>query len=543
MKTILFSALAVLSVLSGFAEGPKIDIVTGADPHRLVTLSAEQLSGQFERLFDAEVKISAKLADGAKHVVLLGSPDTNPAIPASAWPKELGDEAHFLKTVDGKLIAGGGSSPAGYWAACELGRHFGFRYLLHGDFPPLDTPEFSLDGFDVVFEPNIQVRAWKSVPRGPASQESWGIAEHQQLLGQLAKLKFNQVILKFDPGQPFIDSGDGETGGVLWNGEEFRVDGESAGRSVFDRASVFENPDFAGKTTYVERVEAGKKLANGIVKTAHDLGMKTSIEVDKSHAAAARTTYEDADWADGQLTPVRLGQKNGGILPQLVTSSLPGKLADVRESSEGFAVECAILGDHEADVAYLSLASFDAEITPRAALDDLVTPICGEGVSDRLALGFAAIEKVSALIEKEDPDFATPDPDMFMEHYRSSEAEPEWWAEAAGLYGEAVNEMYRGNTRSRDGARQFVLYHAKRYTFALHYISAVQAARAAGVANGGGDEDVHVESLESSVEAMHNALAIYTEVVRDNSDRGVIAVLNKYGYRPLLEALEDAPPP
>jgi len=107
---------------------------------------------------------------------------------------------------------------------------------------------------------------------------------------------------------------------------------------------------------------------------------------------------------------------------------------------------------------------------PRQALDDLITPICGEGVAARLANGFAAIEEVSALIEKEDPDFAVPDPKMLMEHFESAEPAPEWRAKAAKLYGTAVNEMYRGNTRARGGARPFILYHAKYFTFALHYI-------------------------------------------------------------------------
>ena len=84
---------------------------------------------------------------------------------------------------------------------------------------------------------------------------------------------------------------------------------------------------------------------------------------------------------------------------------------------------------------------------PTDTLDQFATPICNEGVSERLAMGFAAIEKASALIEKNDPDFALPAPDMFMKHYESGKPAPEWWAEAKGLYGEAVNEMYRSNTR------------------------------------------------------------------------------------------------
>ena len=195
------------------------------------------------------------------------------------------------------------------------------------------------------------------------------------------------------------------------------------------------------------------------------------------------------------------------------------------------------------DVYYLSRASFDAKITPAESLVDLVKPICGDGVVERLSNGFAAIEEVSALIEKNDPDFAVPDPKMFMENYLSSEPAPEWWAKATELYGTAVNEMYRGNTRARDGARPFILYQAKHFTFALHYMMAVDAARKAGIARAAKDTEGQVENLEVAVEQMHNALGIYADVARDNSDRGVIAVLNKYAYRPLTKELNELPLP
>ncbi|HUY92798.1 MAG TPA: hypothetical protein VMV10_28920 [Pirellulales bacterium] len=52
-----------------------------------------------------------------------------------------------------------------------------------------------------------------------------------------------------------------------------------------------------------------------------------------------------------------------------------------------------------------------------------------------------------------------------------------------------------------------------------------------------------LEHLEAAVEAMYNALHALGEVAADQSDRGVIAVLAEYGYRPLVaefEKVEDA---
>ena len=54
-----------------------------------------------------------------------------------------------------------------------------------------------------------------------------------------------------------------------------------------------------------------------------------------------------------------------------------------------------------------------------------------------------------------------------------------------------------------------------------------------------GDSEKLIEHLEKAVESMYNALNAYGEVARDSCDRGVIAVLNEYGYRPLKKELES----
>ena len=88
-----------------------------------------------------------------------------------------------------------------------------------------------------------------------------------------------------------------------------------------------------------------------------------------------------------------------------------------------------------------------------------------------------------------------------------------------------------------------MLYHAKRLEFAVEYLNSVEALRLAGQAKAKGDTAKQLEHLEKAVESMYNGLSALGEVARDNSDRGVIAVLNEYGYRPLkaeFEAVEKA---
>jgi len=81
-------------------------------------------------------------------------------------------------------------------------------------------------------------------------------------------------------------------------------------------------------------------------------------------------------------------------------------------------------------------------------------------------------------------------------------------------------------------------YYEKRLEFAMEYLNSVEALRLAGQAKGKRETANQLEHLEKAVEAMYNGLSALGEVARDNSDRGVIAVLNEYGYRPLKKEFE-----
>lgn len=518
--------LGILALpLSGLAEGPSVVILQSPEAPDLEKVAAEELSGILEKLFDADVSTRAEPSGEDQNIILLGNKETNPAIEevaGDAWPSDLGEQDHLLRSLDrdgrNVLLVGGGSPIATLWATYELGHHFGMRYTLHEDFLPVEMPQFTLTGIDIILRPNVEKRAWRILEPGLAGMESWGLESHRKLLRQLRKLKFNWLASTTRNPEQFSQAG-------------IDVSGDRAGRAVFAGEKTFDNPDLAEASDSADRKESGEKLIGRIQSEALDLGFSTVTVPYEGESPGIRT--------------IHLSQPQGGVLPQFFTGRLPGELDSVREESsiEGFAVRCWIPGNLNQDIYFLSRASFNADLTPRQALDELITPICGEGVSERLANGFAAIEEISRLIEAEDPDFSIPDPKMFVRHLESTDEAPEWWGKATELYGTAVNEMYRGNTRARGGARPFILYHAKYFTFALHYMTAVQSARDAARAKDADDTEAYVEHLEAAVEAMHNALQIYADVARDNSDRGVIAVLNEYGYLPLLEALNEAPLP
>ncbi len=708
-----------------YAGGPKVHVVVGPEAPRLERFAAKELAAQFKQLFEAQVTVTDKTPAGADHLILVGSPATNPAVQklaGSTWPK-LTDQGHLLRSVDKggakALLVGGGSPAATLWAVYELGQRFGVRYLLDGDVFPAEQPRLKLTGFDAVMEPALRLRTWRTINDFAIGPESWGLADQKKLLGQLAKLKFNRIMLAVYPWQPFAHyefKGVKKQTGLLWYGYRYPVGGDTAGRGAFKGAREFTNPDFDGKTTYQEMTQAGVTLARGIIDAAHDLGMTAGLAISplefpkefaavlpkakvihglekltigpgplqppddplfKELAATQIRAYLDTyptidalylslpefpDWiehhakawqrldertgvgkvadlkqllesarkrtltasgdrgvrslqgnitaldffhnllddpsllkrkdgrivevtiaeVDAALLPVldrvlpkgasalhfidytarrvaahkdmlrptktpsslilTLADDNVGVLPQLATRSLHLLVGELHKHRwQGFSTRYWIPGDLHPTVHYLARASFDPKLTPQAAYEDLIDPICGPGVSQRLIKALDMIEKATETIDRNDLGFTFPVPGMVMRHYNANPLPP-WWKTVRDLYAGAMDEVYRANTRARDGvkARPYMVYYAKRLEFAFFYMTSLEALRLAGQAKAKGDAKTQLEQLEAATEALYDGLSAYSEVARDQSDRGVIAVLNEYGYRPLRKELDAA---
>ena len=724
----LVAGLALWSLWAQFAtaqDSPRVDVVLGPNAPPLEKFAASELAEQFQKLFNAKVEIGEALPEKFDHLIVLGSPATNPAIAklGKLWPK-VGDQGHLLRSVDWKqkraLIVAGESPVATLWGVYELGRHFGIRYMLFGDLYPIEPPQLQLGDIDLVFQPKLQVRAWRTINDFAIGPESWGLAEHQKVLRQLAKLKYNRVVLSLYAWQPFVDfefGGVHKETGVLWYGYQYPVDGDIAGRGVFRGAKLFENPDFVGAKTYADRVQAGTRLASGIINEAKKLGMETGISLSplefprefaaalpgakkmvgledltigpganqriddprmmglvKKQIQAYLDTYPNVDhlyltlpefpeWSEqaeeswkaldartgvGRLTSLdkltdaarsrkligsgdrgiralrgnitaleffgrllaekdfgktstgkrvtvtlvevdsalysvldrvlpkgvetlhfvdytarrvaanrellkqvptqkipsslilTLADDNVGVLPQMSYTALATLVEELKAGGWlGFSTRYWAIGDLDLATTYLSRASFANDLSPREVLTDLLTPVLGAGTIDRTVKAFDLVEEATNLIDDHDVGFSFPIPNVIMKHYASTEPVPAWWGEAKDKYAQAMDEMYRVNTRAREGGRQFSLYFARRFEFGAEYISCIESVRRAAIAKSKNDHETHIAELEKAVESLNTALNALAAVARSNSDRGMIAVLNQYGYRPLKKELES----
>jgi hypothetical protein len=188
--------------------------------------------------------------------------------------------------------------------------------------------------------------------------------------------------------------------------------------------------------------------------------------------------------------------------------------------------------------AYLvTRAAWTPALTAERAFADLIAPICGEGVWERLHKGIQLIDAASHPGDNVEPLPMPAGVEFVRSQFDSGRPAPEWWAESRDRLSKAMDELYRANQRSHPAARPMLMYHAKRLEFAINYLTALEELRTAGVERRAGRVAGQREHLEKAIEASYNGLNNLGEVARDPSDRGRIAVLNEWVHRPLVREL------
>lgn len=534
MKTRFVFAI-LLTLTFARADGPAVAVVTGPSPAPLEQQAAKELEKSLVALFDAKVTLTDTPAE-APHLILLGHPDTNPAVKAAigeSWPADLGEQGHLVKSTKQGLVLGGGSPVATLWAVAEYAHLNGIRVVPNGEFLPVERPAFTLDGFDTLLRPSQEVRAWRTLGTSPASQAVWGADDLAALFRRLALMKFNRVVFPMQPSQVF--AGAVAEGSGIWEGDPIDVTGDLAGRSVFKGAKVFDHPALATATSAEARRDAAVAFVKSALISAAEAGLTTQIELESDREEdfeQIAALYPEAGSVSGMAgeSVLEAGWLGGGFFPY------PEILDAAKGNERGFQLHTRFPGDQSAAIAKRARESWNGAGDPDNTTTMILLPICGDGVAEPFDNGIKSLTEAGRLILDEDPTFVSAG---FMRFYESAEPVPAWWSGAKDLYAKAMGEFYRANTRARDGARPLILRYAKRATFALHYVTAAEAARKAGIAKAAGDDDGRIENLELAIEAMHNALAIYAEVASEPGDAGAIALLNQQAYTPLLEALEE----
>ena len=128
-------------------------IVVGPNAPALERFAASELQRYLRILFGPTVPVVEDEAGATAPAVLIGSPQTNPAVGSSGlargWPS-TSDQGIVLRggAAEQTWAVGGGSPVATMWAVYELVERLGVRYLLSGDVFPDDPGPLRLPDLD-----------------------------------------------------------------------------------------------------------------------------------------------------------------------------------------------------------------------------------------------------------------------------------------------------------------------------------------------------------------------------------------------------------
>lgn len=236
-----------------------------------------------------------------------------------------------------------------------------------------------------------------------------------------------------------------------------------------------------------------------------------------------------------------------GVPPQLTTGSLHKLVGEMRAHGlAGFCTRQWMISDLDPTVAYLAEAAWDPDATPETTSRALIRDVCGEDAVAPMLEAFREIEDVTIALEDHGLGLGFPVPTMMMGRW-APDTFPEPLARDREGYRRALAAVRRVTSPRGEAGAAYVRYWAGRLEFAVRYFDALedvakgaaaeQAARsaqqqndAAGFAAGLADAANLADAAQAAAFAAIDALA---SVARNQSDRGAVATLAEYVYRPL----------
>ena len=145
----------------------KIGVIVADQAPVLEKQAATELAQSLKKIYSAEVVVSDSPPIMATHLILVGTPSSNPLISRLnlTWPKvepELASQSVVMKsvTISGlpTLILAGGSSSATYWAVWEFLQELGVRPMLFGDLLPIQPKPIPWQRPESIWTPKIASR-------------------------------------------------------------------------------------------------------------------------------------------------------------------------------------------------------------------------------------------------------------------------------------------------------------------------------------------------------------------------------------------------
>ena len=230
-----------------------------------------------------------------------------------------------------------------------------------------------------------------------------------------------------------------------------------------------------------------------------------------------------------------LADDNVGVLPQLATGSLHQLMKELRVNGwSGFYTRYWTIGDMDPTVHFLARASWDADVTPTQAYEDLIGHVCGAASVTPALEAFQIIEEITKGLDQHGLGFGFPVPSMMTKHYASGGLSAAIKADHA-RYREALARMRAARKQSRPAGHRFLDYLVGRLVFAVKYLDAAEHFGATATAEKAGEPDAAAQHAEQACQAIRAALQAWADVAEDHGDLGAVALMNHYCYRPIRD--------
>jgi hypothetical protein len=233
-----------------------------------------------------------------------------------------------------------------------------------------------------------------------------------------------------------------------------------------------------------------------------------------------------------------LHDDNVGVLPQLATGSLHELTLDLRHYGwAGFSTRYWLIGDHDPCVAYLSRAAWDEKATPQHVYRDQIRAASGEACVEEMLRVLAAVEAATIELEWHGLGLTFPVPGMLMKHWTPDPMPPELLT-VRQHYQRALDAARRAAVVAPPEGQGYVGYWIGRLEFGIGYLDTIALVRQAATAEKQKDARGALPQARSALACLRAAIESYARVARDQSDRGAIATMAEYAYRPLKTKLE-----
>ena len=232
---------------------------------------------------------------------------------------------------------------------------------------------------------------------------------------------------------------------------------------------------------------------------------------------------------------------NIGVLPQLTTKALHRTIKVMkRRGWTGFTARERYPTDHDVVLAYLGRVAWDNDATPDSVARDIVGKICGEAAVEGFLKAFDAIEKTTEGLSVTNFAFPADWPiptksnpgGMLLKHMIAGK-QPPYMAKARSGYQRALEHARRARKKCLPAGMWYADFWCERLKFAVCYIECAQKVQEIANAQEAKDHVLFTKLADEAVEKLREGLEAYAGVVRSQTDRGAIAVVNEYGFRQL----------